>query len=739
MKVLNNITGVATTRVDGRKKVTGTAPYTAEFNPANLVHGYIVNSTISTGTITKIDTTKALDVAGVREVFTHENAPLSVKINADYSDPMAPPGSPFRPLYNDQILYNGQPIAMVVADTFETARYAAGLIEVAYNTSGKSTTNIKDNLDRAFTDDDLPDPPKPRGNAKKAYQESEIKIEAAYLQPREYHNPMEPFATVAQWDADEERFLIYDKIQGVASSQGYIAGIFNMEKEKVRVLSEFVGGGFGSGLRPQYQLFFAAMAAKVLNLPVKVVMTRKQMFSFGHRPACFQEFKLSTDKNGKLTSIQHKAYGETSQFEKYTETIVDWSGLMYACENVELNYKLVPLDVYTPNDMRAPGGTTGMYGLECAMDELAVKAGIDPLELRLINYAEKDQNEGKPFSSKELKACYSRAAEKFGWKNRKAEPRSHKEGHTLIGYGMATGVWEALQQKASAKAIFTAEGHLTVSAATADIGTGTYTVMAQIAAETVGLPLEHVTFKLGDSTLPKSPIEGGSWTVSSVGSAVKMVCVSLREKIYARAQETHPELFAESMIEDARFEKGELSIRDGRAVSFMEILNADERKSIETSVNSEPAENRDNYSCYTHSCVMVEVHVDEDLGMIRVPRVVNAIAGGKIINPKTAESQILGGVTWGIGMAIEEEGMMDDREGRIMNANLAEYHMPINADVQEIDVIFVEEKDEIVNPLGAKGLGEIGMVGTAAAIANAVYNATGKRIRELPITLDKLL
>lgn len=737
--IANQFIGVATSRVDGRQKVTGTAKYSAEFNPADLVHGYIVNSTIATGTILKIDIEKALQVDGVREVFTHENVPISVKINADYSDPLAPPGSPFRPLYNDKILYNGQPIAMVVADTFEIARYAAGLVTVIYKKEESSAISIEENLDQAFTDDDLPETAKDRGNAEKAFENAEIKVETSYIQAREYHNPMEPFATVAIWDDKEESFLIYDKIQGVRSSQKYISGIFNLDKEKVRVRSEFIGGTFGSGLRPQYQLFFAAMASKTLNLPVKVVMTRQQMFSFGHRPTCLQEFKLGADKKGKLTSIQHKAYGETSQFEKYTETIVDWSGLMYACDNVALDYKLVPLDVYTPNDMRAPGGATGMYGLECAMDELAVAVGIDPLELRLINYAKKDQNEGKSFSSKELKACYSRAAEKFGWDKRKAEPRSNKKGNILIGHGVATGVWEALQKKASAQAIFTQKGHLTVASGTADIGTGTYTVMTQIAAEVLGLPLEHVDFKLGDTTLPKAPIEGGSWTVSSVGSAVKLVCVALREKIFDLAKKTHPELFEGKMIEDAHFENGEVSVNSGKAVAYMEILKAADKDSLEAMVNVEPAEGREDYSCYSHSCVMVEVHVDADLGMVHVPRVVSAIAGGKIINPKTAESQIIGGITWGIGMALEEEGMMDPRNGRIMNANLAEYHVPVHADIQELDVIFVEEHDDIVNPLGAKGLGEVGMVGVAAAIANAIYNATGKRIRELPITLDKLL
>ncbi len=732
--------GAATSRVDGHQKVTGSAKYSAEFNPPDMVYGYIANSTIATGTITKIDSQKALQIEGVKEVITHENVPVSVKVNADYSDPLAPPGgSPFRPLYNDKVLYNGQPIALVVADTFEIARYAAGLITVTYEAEGSSAIDLKENLGNAFKDDDIPEPAESRGNAKKAFADAEVKVEAAYLLPREYHNPMETFATVAIWNDQEESFLIYDKIQGVGSSQKYISGIFNLDKEKVRVKSEFVGGGFGSGLRPQYQLFFAAVAAKMLNLPIKVVMTRQQMFSFGHRPACFQEFKLGADKKGKLTSLTHHAYGETSQFEKYTETIVDWSGLMYTCDNIALDYKLVPLDVYTPNDMRAPGGATGMYGLECAMDELAVAAGIDPLDLRLINYAEKDQNEDKPFSSKELRACYSRAAEKFGWDKRKAEPRSNKNGNILIGHGVATGVWEAMQQKASAKAIFTKEGNLTVLSGTADIGTGTYTVMTQIAAEILGLPLDNVSFKLGDTELPKAPIQGGSWTVSSVGSAVKLVCIELREKLFELAEETHPKLLEGEMIEDASFENGTLVLRSGKSINYIDIMDAAQKNTIEESINTEPEDERENYSCYTHSCVMVEVHVDSELGVIHVPRVVSAIAGGKIINPKTAESQIMGGIVWGLGMALEEVGMMDARNGRVMNANLAEYHVPVNADIEELEVIFVEENDEIVNPLGAKGLGEIGMVGVAAAVANAIYNATGKRIRELPITLDKLL
>ncbi|MUP45954.1 xanthine dehydrogenase family protein molybdopterin-binding subunit [Gramella sp. BOM4] len=730
--------GKSTRRVDGIKKVTGQAPYSAEFNPADLVHGYVINSRISRGKILSIDSDKALQFPGVREVFTHENIPVEVKIDSDYTDPLSPPGNPFRPLNDENILYNGQPIALVVADTFETAAFAAGLVKVEYEKEEGFEVDIRKNLDIATTED-VPDPPEPRGDAKAAYESSEVKIDTEYYQPREYHNPMEPFASVAIWNKEDESFTIYDKIQGVSSSQQYIAGVFNLEKEKVRVISPFIGGAFGSGLRPQYQLFMAALASKALELPVKVVMTRTQMFSFGHRPACLQKIKLSSDKKGKLRSIQHQAFAETSRFEKFNETVVDWSGLMYQCENVALDYQLVPVDVYTPLDMRAPGGSTGMFALECAMDELAVKAGIDPLELRLINYAEQDQNEKKPFSSKELKACYQRAAEKFGWENRKPEPRSHKKANQLVGYGMATGVWEAMQQKSAAKAIFTSEGKLSVSSGTADIGTGTYTIMSQIAAEMLGISIENVEFKLGDSTLPQAPIEGGSWTASSVGSAVKLVCKELQKNLFELAKRSHPELFENMLFENAIFENGEVRVGEGASVSFSEILAVSGQDQVEVEVNSEPADSRSDFSCYSHSCVMVEVHVDEDTGMIQIPRVVSAIAGGKILNPKTARSQIIGGITWGIGMALEEEGMMDDRNGRIMNANLAEYQVAVHADVQELEVIFVPETDEIVNPLGAKGLGEIGIVGVAAAISNAIYNATGKRVRELPISLDKVL
>ncbi|SDB37611.1 xanthine dehydrogenase, molybdenum binding subunit apoprotein [Flavobacteriaceae bacterium MAR_2010_188] len=738
MEDIKNIIGKKKNRVDGDKKISGRANYTADHHLENSKHGYIINATIAKGKIAKIHTETALEVEGVIEVFTHLNIKDRVKLNDDYSDPLAPPGEPFKPLHDEIIKFNHQPIAMVVADTFEIARYAAGLVTVEYIKVEQPTTELKDNLDKA-TDKDIQAPPPSRGKAEKKFEEAKVILEAEYHIPREYHNPMEPHATLAIWHEDDEAFIIYDKIQGVASSQGYIAGIFGLKSKKVKVLSPFVGGGFGSGLRPQYQLFFAALASKILVEPVKVSMTRQQMFSFGHRPASIQNLKLGSDKDGKLVAIKHESICETSKFESFNESISDWSGLMYECEDVELDYKLVPLDNYTPMDMRGPGGVSGMFALECAMDELAGKIGIDPLDLRLINYAEKDQNEDKPFSSKELRKCYTTAATEFGWDNRKPEPRSTKEGHQLVGHGMATGVWEAMQKPSSAKAELTSEGELIVSSATADIGTGTYTVMAQIAAESFGQKFEDVTFKLGDTDLPEAPIEGGSYTVSSVGSAVKLVCAELQKELLKVAKKSFPEEFKDNKFEDVSFYDGEIISKAGTSKSFKEVMSASDKESIFAKADAKPDKKRKKHSCYAHSCVMVEVNVDEDLGMVSVTRVVSAVAAGKIINPKTAESQILGGITWGIGMALEEEGMMDNRYGRLMNANLAEYHVAIQADVKDHKVIFVEEEDDIVNPLGAKGVGEIGLVGVAAAIANAIYNATGKIIRSLPITLDKLI
>ena len=738
-----NYIGKPTSRVDGRVKVTGEAKYAAEFNVPNLTYGYVVSSEIAKGKITKIDASDALKLPGVLQVFTHENRPSLAWFDSSYKDEVAVPGSPFRPLNDDKILYSGQPVALVVAEEFEIARYAASLIRVECDRQ-PHVTDLNQNREAAYKPkerDGIKPPHKPRGDAETAFANAATQHEAEYGAPSEHHNPMESFASTVVWE-DDGKITIYDKTQGAPNVHDYICHVFSLDKHNVRVLSPFVGGAFGSGLRPKYQVYLAVMAARELKRSVRVSLTRQQMFTFGHRPTTVQKLALGAAGDGRLEAVMHEAIAETSQFEDYSENVVNWSGLLYHCENAKLTHKVAQLDLSTPLDMRAPGAVWGLYALESAMDELAYKLGVDPLELRLKNYAEKDLNENKPFSSKELRECYRQGAERFGWANRNLEPRTMREGNNLIGWGLATGVWEALYQKASAKAILSIDGKLTVSSATADIGTGTYTIMTQIAAETLGLALEDVTAKLGDSSLPKSPVEGGSWTAASVGSAVKAVCDEIGGKLFSLAQKIPNSPLKDAKLEDVQFADGQIRLKHDptQAVEITAAMRHGGVNSIEKEASASPNPlNQDQYTMNTHSAVFVEVKVDEDLGTIQVTRVVSAIAGGRVLNPKTARSQIMGAIVWGIGMALHEESVIDQNFGRFMNHNLAEYHVPVNADIHDIDVIFVEENDSIVNPIGVKGLGEIGIVGVAGAIANAIFHATGKRIRDLPITLDKLL
>lgn len=737
-----NYIGKPQSRVDGKKKVTGAAKYAAEFNVPDLLYGVIVSSHVAKGKITKFDLKKALALSGVIQVFTHENRPRTAWFSSSYKDEVAPPGSPFRPLYDENVIYSQQPIALVVAEDFETARFAAALVGVDYEPEPHETdlNNVREQAYRPKLRSTTPAPIS-RGNPQEAFDKAAVRHEAEYLQPAEHHNPMEMFASTVSYSADG-KLTIYEKTQGAINCQKYVTNVFGLSSGDVRVLSPFVGGAFGSGLRPQHQLFLAVMAALELKRPVRVSMTRQQMFTFGHRPVTIQNISLGAHTDGTLESVIHDALAETSSIEDYNENVVNWSGVLYDCANIKLDYKVAHLDFATPADMRAPGATTGLWAIESAIDELAYKLKIDPLELRLKNYAYDDQNEGKPFSSKELKECYKQGAEKFGWEKRNPEPRSMRDGENLVGWGVATGIWEAQQSQASAKAKLSADGKLEVGSGTADIGTGTYTVMTQIAADVMGLPLEDVTFILGDSDLPQSPVEGGSWTVASNGSAVKLVCEAIKKEIFKLTQKMNDSPFSDAEYDDVTFADGQIKSNSdsAKSVSITEAMRRKKIKSIEEEVESTPDKAKQSkYTMNSHSAIFAEVKIDEDLGTIHVTRVVSAIAGGRIINPKTARSQIMGAVVWGISHALHEESIVDQNFGRFMNHNLAEYHVPVNADIHDIEVIFVEEKDDIVNPLGAKGLGEIGIVGVAAAVANAIYHATGKRVRDLPITIDKLL
>jgi xanthine dehydrogenase YagR molybdenum-binding subunit len=730
--------GMPLSRVDGRMKVTGTAKYAAEHNLRGLAHGYVIGAPIAKGNIRRIDARDALAIEGVIDVLTHEHRPRLAASDDKYRDDVAPSGSPYRPLYDDEIRFSGQPVALVVAEELEIARFAASFVRIEY-VQAEHVTNFA----ARWREDATPNPEAEhalRGDAAQALMRAPVRVEVEYRMPIEHHNPMETFAATAVWEG-EDQISVFDKTQGALNCRNYLADVLGLPREKVRVISPFVGGAFGSGLRPQYQLPLAALAARALRRPVRVVLTRQQMFTLGYRPANVQTLALGAEPDGRLVAFRHEATGVTSRFEDFQRNLVGWSRQLYTCADSELVQKLVKLDLNTPCDMRAPGGAEGMFAIECAMDELAYAAELDPLELRLRNYSEIDQDdEDKPYSSKELRECYRQGAEKFGWSRRSGTPRSMREGRELVGWGLATGIWEAMQMQASARAVLGRNGDLEIASSFADIGPGTYTMMTQIAAELLGVPIHNVVAKLGDSSLPAAPVEGGSWTTASLGCAVLEACNGMRRELLRHAQAIDGSPLADLSLEEVEFVDGEIRAKAdaGRAVTLADAMRAGNVERIEQTASAAPPE-ADKHAKFAHSAIFAEVKVDEEFGVIRVTRIVNAVAAGRIVNPKTASSQILGAVVGGIGMALHEETLVDHGLGRPMNHNLAEYHVPVNADVHAIDVIFVDEKDTAVNPLGVKGLGEIGIVGTAAAIANAVYHATGKRVRDLPITLDKVM
>jgi xanthine dehydrogenase YagR molybdenum-binding subunit len=740
--------GMPVSRVDGRAKVTGEARYAAEHpvqdGDQELVYGVIVNSTIAKGRIARMQLSDALAVAGVLDILTHENHPKTRSFGVFYKDMTSPGGSPFKPLHDAVIRYSGQPVALVVAQTFEAARYAASLVHVEYEAEPHET-DLMAHLGRAHTPSRLKagysPPPDEKGDAEAAFALAPVSIEAEYYSGVEHHNPMELFASTVLRSTDG-RYVIYDKTQSSQNSRWYVSHVFGLPKHKVTVRNPYVGGAFGSGLRPQYQLILAILASVHLERSVRVVMTRQQMFTFGHRPETLQRVKLAAERDGTLRAIVHTALAETSRFEDYVEVVVNWSGQLYACDNIKLGYQVVSLDQYSPIDMRAPGAAHGVHALEVAMDELAYALRMDPLALRVKNYAERNPMDDMPYSTKELAACYQQGAERFGWAARPLEPRSMRDGQELVGWGMATGTWDAMQMFARASAVFHADGRLVVSSAATDIGTGTYTVMGMIAAAAMGLPLERVTFQLGDSTLPVAPIEGGSSHVTTVGSAVQGACEKLQRKLFRMARALPHSPVAKARFEEVEFADQHIRLRQSpdKGIALSVLMSANDTERVEEKYLLLPSVLKQRkYVRATHSAVFCEVKVDEALGTVRVTRVVSAIAAGRILSAKTARSQVTGAVVWGISQALHEETHSDHRLGRFMNHNMAEYHVAVNADIHDIDVIFVHEDDRVVSQLGAKGVGEIGIVGVAAAVSNAIFHATGRRVRSTPMTPDKVM
>lgn len=728
-------------RVDGVAKVTGKAKYAAEFKVPNLAYGFIITSTIARGTIKSIDTGEARRAPGVISILTHENYPkpappasteLKPEINRNVPD------KSFRALASNQIFFNMQPIALVLAETFEQARYAARLVTATY-TPEKQMTEIAGSLEKAL----VPNPEraaKPRGNPAEAFKSAPVKIEAEYTIPIEHHNPMEPHGAIAFWEGD--KLTIFDKTQGVYVVRRHLATSFNIPEENVSVVSPFVGGAFGSSLRPNYYPALTAMAARVVKRPVKVIYTRQQMYTgHGYRSDTWQKVSLGAERNGKLTALIHDSKNNSSTFEDWLENTTTYTRTIYACPNAQTSQQLVRTDLSTPAPVRAPGAVSGMFALECAMDELAYELKIDPLELRLINYTEVNPDSGKPYSSKALRECYRMGAEKFGWKDRKMEPRSMRDGRLLVGWGMATGVWGAFQQAASVRIALKSDGSAHVASATADIGPGTYTVMTLIAAEYLGLPAERVKFELGDTKFPRAPVQGGSFTTASVGSAIYESAQNIRRKLLEMVNKDAASPFKEAKLEDVEMLDGKLQVKNdsSRFVNIFELMRRNNLNELVDVHEAKPSPEREKYATGAHGAQFVEVKIDPDTRVVKVTRAVEVTACGRIMNPKTSHSQEIGGIVWGIGMALQEATEIDHRYGRIMNPNLQHYHVPVNADVLNVETIFVEEDDKIVNPLGIKGMGELSMVGIPAAIANAVFHATGRRIRDLPITPDKLL
>lgn len=740
--------GTSLNRVDGVDKVTGAAKYAAEYHVPGLLYGVTVSSRIAKGRITAIDENAARAVPGVVDIVSHLNRPKQAWLDHSWKDELAIPGEPFKAFHDAEILFAGQPIAVVVAETFEAARFATSLIAVSYEQDEHNidfeTSLAEKFLPKAGRRRNSFHPPKNHGDAQSAYGEAALQHEGEYHLAPEHHNPMEMHASTVEWHGDGS-ITVYDKTQGSQGVQAYLASAFGLGKKNVRVVNAYVGGGFGSGLRPQWQVQVATMAAIHLERSVRVVMTRAQMFTHAHRPECTYAIKLGAEHTGKLSAIIGDATTSTSRFEQNMEDIVTWGMMNYDSPNIFGEYTIAPRDTYTSADMRAPGAATGMTLFEIAIDEMAYKAKVDPLEFRMINYSEVDGMNKTPFTSKALREACREGAARFGWEKRSPEPRSMKDGRELVGWGTATGMWDAQFAKTSASAKLRANGHLEVACATSDIGTGTYTVMTLVAADTLGISPAQITAKLGDSDLPTSPVEGGSWAAASSGAAVQLACQAVGKQLFKAAEKMDGNPLGAAKFEDVEFVDGHVRLKagDGPGLSFATIMDAAGLPSIEAEETASPGIggmiSMMQKSRNTHSAIFCEVRVDEELNQVRVTRVVNAVAAGRIINPKTARSQILGGVVMGMGMALHEETFADARLGRWMNHNYAEYHVPAHADVENIDVIFVDEPDPEVTPLGVKGLGEIGIVGTAAAIANAIYHATGKRVRCLPITIDKLL
>ena len=706
MKKETDVIGDALSRVEGVSKVTGTASYAMDFHLNNSAYGYLFKSDIAAGKIVSIDVGAAEKAAGVIAVITHENA---LKVS-----PKGLRGGAI--LQNADVKYWGENIGVVVAETFEQARHAARLIKVEYQkTAGK--VDFEKEKANAVKPKDRED--EIHGDVETALKNAAVKVDEIYRTPIEHHHPMAPHATVAVWDADD-KLTIYNESQVVNGVQNAVAGTFGLKPENVRVITPHVGGGFGSKGGAWGHVIVAAIAAKMVKRPVKLALTRNMMVnSVGLRQENIQNIKIAATKDGKITALAHETTTHCAINEEFVEPCGDVSEHLYATENLKITYRVAPMNIILPTYNRAPGKSTGSFALESAMDELAYKLKIDPVEFRIKNEPMKDPSSGKPFSSRSLVQALKKGAEVFGWNRRKIEPKQIRQGEYLIGYGVGCGVYPSRQRDTSTLVKLTRRGDeikANIELAASDLGTGTYTILTQVAAETLGLATDKITVLLGDSALPPAAGSVGSVGAASFANSVYEGCLQARSELQAKANRQY---FVEPTV--------------------LQVMKDENLTEFQTRVDTKPLEIAEKYSSNAFNANFAEVWVNEYTGMVRVKKFVSATGAGRILNPKTAQSQMIGGAIWGIGQALTEESVIDPRRGNFVTRNYADYHIPSNLDIPDIQTIYIDEKDEYVNKLGIKGIGEVGIVGVAAAVVNAIFNATGKRIRDIPVTPDKLL
>lgn len=720
-------------RVEAIAKVTGKGKYAADYEVANLCYAVLVGSTVPAGSITKLKLEDARQSSGVIDIISHQHKPEIPGFETENKIKDSRFGLPI--FYTDKIYFKGQPIAMVIAETLEEALYAASLVSAEYAPGGFNV-----DFNKSLASATLTVTGKDRGNME-ALNKNAIQVEAEYTIQPEVHNPMEMHATIANWTADDKLDL-YDKNQGVNNVQKTFSKLLDIPSENIRVVSEFIGGGFGSGLKVWPHALAAVMGAKMVKRPVKLALTRPQMFTLvGHRPQSWQKIKLSADSNGKFISLLHQAKHTTSVYENFNEGITRIARLVYNFENLRTESAVVPLNIGTPTWMRGPGDCTGDFAIESAIDELSYQLQIDPVELRLKNLAlDKDPESGKPWSTNFINECMEKGAAMIGWKDRKNKPGMQTEGDWKIGYGMALGMWNAGRQNASVAIVMQQDGSLTVKTAMTDIGTGTGTAMQNITHTSTGISKSKIKIELGNSDLPPAPSQGGSTGLSSISGAVTAAVQSLKKKLasYAALQN---DMYKDATAEDIILSDTGISFKteNNAFITYKDVWEKNKLDKLEAEASSGPGDERKQYafcSSAAHFCV---VKVNTKTGKVKMERMAVVVDGGKIVNEKPAANQVSGAAVGGIGMALMEEQLLDIASGSLIGNDLAGYHFAVNADAPVVEVAFINKPDPNINPSGAKGLGEVGIIGAAAAIANAIYNATGKRLRDLPITPDKIL